>query len=468
MALTFTAVRGPLLGAGAVLAIPTVPARTGGPKLGAGAEALDALKLDAKAFLKAEKATGKAGEVIAIPVHRDGVETVLLAGVGDGSEASLRRAAAAVSRRSRGARSLGTTLSVDRSPAEIKLRRVKLVVETPAEVKSALAAAAAVVAAVHLARDLANQPSLEKTPAWMADRAKELAAESGLKIKIRNEKQLVEQGFGGIVAVGKGSARPPRLVELSWSPDGADRHVVLIGKGITFDTGGLSLKPNDGMIAMKTDMAGGAAVLATMTALAALEIPVKVTGLIPLAENMPSGTAMRPSDVVTHYGGITDEVLNTDAEGRIVLADALAYAAAELKPDVMVDIATLTGAASLGLGKRHGALYSTSESLSEELLRAASAGGERLWPMPLIEDYRDAIDSEIADVRNIGDPGKHYSGGSITAALFLREFTNKLPWAHLDIAGPGRADGDEDEVVKGATGFGVRTFIRWLEGMTAA
>jgi leucyl aminopeptidase len=496
MALTVTAARGPLLGAGAVLAIPTVPARTGGPKLGAGAEALDALKLDAKAFLKAEKATGKAGEIVAIPVHRDGVETVLLAGIGDGSEASLRKAAAAVSRRSRGARSLGTTLSVDRSASEvraiaeaiglvaykfaydsgvegsgessIKLRRVKLIVETPAEAKSALAAAAAVVSAVHLARDLANQPSLEKTPAWMADRAKALAGESGLKIKVRNEKQLAEQGFGGIIAVGKGSARPPRLVELTWSPEGADRHVVLIGKGITFDTGGLSLKPSDGMIAMKTDMAGGAAVLATMTALAALEIPVKVTGLIPLAENMPSGTAMRPSDVVTHYGGITDEVLNTDAEGRIVLADALAYAAAELKPDVMVDIATLTGAASLGLGKRHGALYATSDSLREELLRAASAGGERLWPMPLIEEYRDAIDSEIADLRNIGDPGKHYSGGSITAALFLREFTAKLPWAHLDIAGPGRADGDEDEIVKGATGFGVRTFIRWLEGMSTA
>jgi leucyl aminopeptidase len=408
----------------------------------------------------------------------------------------LRKAAAAVSRRSRGARSLGTTLSVDRSPAEvraiaeaiglvaykftydsgvegsgessIKLRRVKLIVETPAEVKSALAAAAAVTSAVHLARDLANQPSLEKTPAWMADRAKELAAESGLKIKVRNEKQLAEQGFGGIIAVGKGSARPPRLVELSWSPAGAERHVVLIGKGITFDTGGLSLKPSDGMIAMKTDMAGGAAVLATMTVLAALEIQVKVTGLIPLAENMPSGTAMRPSDVVTHYGGITDEVLNTDAEGRIVLADALAYAAAELKPDVMVDIATLTGAASLGLGKRHGALYASDDGLTEELLRAASAGGERLWPMPLIEDYRDAIDSQIADLRNIGDPGKHYSGGSITAALFLREFTAKLPWAHLDIAGPGRADGDEDEIVKGATGFGVRTFIRWLEGMTSA
>jgi leucyl aminopeptidase len=490
MAPTVSAAKGPLLGAGAVLAVPTTPARSGGPKLGAGAEALDALKLDAKAFLKAEKATGKAGEVVAIPVHRDGVEWVLLAGVGDGSEASLRKAAAAVGRRARGERSLGTTLSVDRSPAQIraiaeaiglvaykfvygdgdspiKLRRVKLVVETPAEAKAPLAKAAAVVAAVHLARDLANQPSLEKTPVWMADRAKELAAETGLKIRVRNEKQLAEQGFGGIVAVGKGSARPPRLVELTWSPAGADRHVVLVGKGITFDSGGLSLKPTDGMVAMKTDMAGGGAVLATMTALAALEVPVKVTALIPLAENMPSGTSIRPSDVVTHYGGITDEVLNTDAEGRIVLADALAYAAAELKPDVMVDIATLTGAASLGLGKRHGALYATTESLREELLRAAAAGGERLWPMPLIEDYRDAMDSQIADLRNIGDPGKHYSGGSITAALFLREFTAGLPWAHLDIAGPGRADADEDEIVKGATGFGVRTFLRWLEGPTA-
>jgi leucyl aminopeptidase len=297
----------------------------------------------------------------------------------------------------------------------------------------------------------------------MADRAKEIADSGGLKIRVRNEKQLQDQGFGGIIAVGKGSARPPRLVELSWSPEGADRHVVLVGKGITFDSGGLSLKPNDGMVGMKTDMAGGAAVMGAMSVLSKLEIQVKVTALIPLAENMPSGSSMRPGDVITHFGGITSEVLNTDAEGRLVLADALAYAASELSPDVIVDIATLTGAASLGLGKRHGALYTTTDELRDQLVAAATEGGERLWPMPLEADYREALESTVADLRNVGDPAFKYSGGSITAALFLREFVGRTTWAHLDVAGPARADGDEVEVTKGATGFGVRTFLRWLE-----
>ena len=191
---------------------------------------------------------------------------------------------------------------------------------------------------------------------------------------------------------------------MTWAPAGADRHIVLVGKGITFDSGGLSLKPPDSMPGMKTDMAGGAAVIATMAALADLDVAVKVTGLVPMAENMPGAASIRPGDVVRHYGGRTDEVLNTDAEGRVVLADALAYAVATLSPDVIVDIATLTGAASVGLGRRHGALYATSPSLRDELLAASAAGGERLWSMPLVEDYRDALDSDIADLRNIGDP----------------------------------------------------------------
>ncbi len=480
-----TASRGPLLGAGVVLAVPVSPGRR--PQVGAGAEALKSLKVDAAAFLRAEKAVGKAGEVVAIPLHRDGVESVLLVGVGDGSEAALRRAAAAAGRRAKGARSLATTLAADRDASAVraiaeaiglasykfvfgdaeppKLRRVKLIVDHPAEVRGELARAAAVVAAVHLARDLGNMPSLEKTPVWMADRAKVVAETAGLKARVRTNRQLVEQGFGGIVAVGQGSERPPRLVELTWAPPGARRHVVLVGKGITFDSGGLSIKPADSMPAMKTDMAGGAAVIAAMSALGALEVAVKVTALVPLAENMPGGAAVRPGDVITHYGGITSEVLNTDAEGRLVLADALAYAVSELGPDVVVDIATLTGAATVGLGKRHGALYATTEELRDELMAAAAAGGERLWPMPLEEDYRDALESPIADLRNIGHPGKAYSGGSITAALFLREFVGRTPWAHLDVAGPARADGDEGEVTKGATGFGVRMFLRWLEAM---
>jgi leucyl aminopeptidase len=194
---------------------------------------------------------------------------------------------------------------------------------------------------------------------------------------------------------------------------------------------------------------------------------VKVTGLVPMAENMPGAASVRPGDVITHYGGRTDEVLNTDAEGRVVLADALAYAVATLSPDVIVDIATLTGAASVGLGKRHGALYATTAALRDSLLSASAAGGERLWSMPLEDDYRDALDSDIADLRNIGDPELEYNGGSIVAALFLREFVGAATWAHLDVAGPARADADEDEATKGATGFGVRTFLRWLETLSA-
>jgi leucyl aminopeptidase len=178
---------------------------------------------------------------------------------------------------------------------------------------------------------------------------------------------------------------------------------------------------------------------------------------------MPSGTAQRPGDVITHYGGTTVEVLNTDAEGRLVLADALAYADAKLRPDVLVDLATLTGAASLGLGRVHGALFATDNYLAGQLLTAADLGGEQLWRMPLVEDYRDGIDSDVADLQNVGDPEKHYSGGAISAALFLREFTGGRTWAHLDIAGPARADKDDGETTKGGTGFGVRLLLRWLE-----
>jgi leucyl aminopeptidase len=236
---------------------------------------------------------------------------------------------------------------------------------------------------------------------------------------------------------------------------------VIIGKGITFDSGGLSLKPNEGMIAMKTDMSGGAAVIAVMEAVARMGLPLRVTGLVPAAENMPSGTATRPSDVIRHFGGRTSEVLNTDAEGRLVLADALAYADAELRPDVVVDIATLTGAMPVALGRKCAGLFSNDDALADALAAAAADAGEKVWRMPLVEDYRSDLDSEVADLRNIGT-GK-VQAGSITAALFLREFVGTRRWAHLDIAGPARSDADDDEVTKGGTGFGVRTLLSWLE-----
>ena len=283
---------------------------------------------------------------------------------------------------------------------------------------------------------------------------------------MRDDRELRAEGFGGIVAVGMGSVNPPRLIELRYTPDPAiavDGHVVLIGKGITFDSGGLSLKPNAGMIAMKTDMAAGGAVIATMSALRELGVRVRVTGLVPAAENMPSGSAQRPSDVITQYGGTTVEVLNTDAEGRLVLADALAYADAELDPDVVVDLATLTGAISSGLGKRHAGMFCEDDRLASALTAAGADSGEAVWRMPFVDDYRAVLESSVGDMSNVAiDGGKEFSGGAIVAALFLREFAGRRRWAHLDIAGVGRAEADEHEVTKGPTGFGVRLLLHWL------
>ena len=486
---------GPLTGAGDVLAIPVAPA-DGAPAIGRGGEVLGGLGVDAAALLAAKEATGKAGEVVEVPVARDGVAAVLLVGVGDRTPAALRKAGAAVARRSGNGREIATTVveSADAEglrafaeavalaaysfsrrsePKPRPLERLTLVVDRPEAVRAALDAAAATADAVHLARDLAQTPSLEKTPAWMAEQAQAIAADAGLDAKVWDEGALAADGFGGVLAVGRGSSRPPRLVQLSYpGTDPVGGHVVLVGKGITFDTGGLSLKPLDGMKAMKTDMAGAAAVLAAMSGLRRLGVRRKVTALLPLAENMPGASATRPGDVIKHWGGRTVEVLNTDAEGRLVLADALAYAVARLAPDALVDIATLTGAVTLGLGRRHAGLYATSRALQDDLVAAGERGGERLWPMPLVDDYADSLVSPVADLRNVGDPDKGYSGGSIVAALFLREFTrppggHSVPWAHLDIAGVGRADGDEDEITKGPTGFGVRTFLRYLADAAA-
>jgi len=482
---SFSATAGPLAGA-AALALPVVPGGRRKPTVGAGAEVLAALGVNAAAALSRDEAKGEPGEVTSVPVDRDGVETVLLAGIGDGSPRALRRAAAAVVRRAKAHRSLATTLALGRDeaatravvealglasysfnrksdPKPAKLRRVTLVVDEPKTAKAVVQRAATAVRAVRLARDLANTPSLEKSPAWMADQARTIADTAGLDYDVWDEQRLTADGFGGILGVGRGSARPPRLVRLDYTPAGAGRHVVLVGKGITFDSGGLSLKPADSMVAMKTDMSGGAAVLGAMSALRDLAVTTRVTALVPLAENMPGADATRPGDVLRQYGGRTTEVLNTDAEGRLVLADALAYATRELAPDVVVDLATLTGAATVGLGKRHGALFANGPRLADALVAAGDAGGDTLWPMPLVDAYRDTLASPIADQRNIGDPESHYMGGAIVAALFLQAFVGNVPWAHLDIAGPARADGDEDEVTKGATGFGVRALLRWLE-----
>jgi leucyl aminopeptidase len=483
-----TLVPGPLRPDAPVVAVPVRPgASDAPPSLGTGGEVVAALGVDAAAILAARKAKGEPGEVVEVPVARDGVDVLLLVGIGAGDPAAMRKAAAAMVRRAGRATAVVTSLadglgtdaaaaaaeaailagfSFNRrsEPPDKPALAVRLVSGGRSKaVTAAVDDAIAIAEATCLARELAATPSLEKTPQWMVERIRALAADARLDVTVWDEARLDADGFGGISAVGRGSARPPRLVQLDYAPSGAKAgRVVLVGKGITFDSGGLSLKPLDNMKLMKTDMSGAAAVVATMSALHRLGVRRRVTALVPLAENMPGADAMRPGDVLRHYGGRTVEVLNTDAEGRLVLADALAYAAARLDPAVVIDLATLTGAATLGLGKRHAPLYATSPSLRDALVDAGRRGGERLWPMPLVESYRDSLESPVADLRNVGDPDLGYSGGSIVAALFLREFAGDVPWAHLDIAGPARADGDEDEITKGPTGFGVRTLLRYL------
>jgi leucyl aminopeptidase len=436
-------------------------------------------------------ATGKAGEVTPVAMRAgDKPRRLLFVGLGDESAADMRKAGAALGSRAAPERgmlaaavlgrpagavrafaeglllgsyrfSLASQAASD-GPGEVRI----LVPEGDEQAAAAVAAARTVARAVSLARDLTNMPSGRKTPAWLAGEAARAAAASRLTVRVREPAELRAEGFGGILAVGSGSAQPPCLIELGYHPPGARTHVVLVGKGITFDSGGLSLKPNEGMKAMKTDMAGGAAVIAAMSALADMGAAVRVTGLVATAENMPSGSAMRPGDVITHFGGRTTEVLNTDAEGRLVLADALAYADTVLEPDVLVDIATLTGAARVALGGTLGALYASDDGLAGALLSAAADAGEPLWRMPLVDDYIDALDSPLADSANVPH-GSAPRAGSITAALFLREFTGGRPWAHLDIAGAARGSPDSGDV-KGATGFGTRLLLAWIVGLSSA
>ena len=314
--------------------------------------------------------------------------------------------------------------------------------------------------ATELARDLVNEPPGVLTPAAFGERANEVADIGGLECVIFAEEQLKEKGFGGILGVSQGSVEPPRFIQLKYAPQGATTKLALVGKGITFDSGGLSIKDAKNMETMKTDMGGAAAVIGAMSALPKLGLNVEVTGYIAASENMPSGSAIKPGDVIRHYGGRTSEVLNTDAEGRLVLADALAWAC-EQKPAAVVNAATLTGAMMIALGRKAAGVFANNDELRAELEAAGAAAGERLWPMPIYSDYRADIDSEIADVKNVGT---RY-GGAIYAALFLADFVDpQIPWAHIDIAGPARAESDYDEITRGGTGFGARTMLAWVEG----
>ncbi len=319
-------------------------------------------------------------------------------------------------------------------------------------------------AATLLARNLANAPSNVKNPPSLAAWAGDLAADGGLSVRVWDEKALAREGFGGLIAVGQGSHTPPRLVQLTHAPRGADRRpIVLVGKGITFDTGGLDIKPAAGMLPMKTDMSGAAIVLAVLASCRALGISRRVVGLMPLAENAIGGNSYRPSDVITQYGGRTVEIGNTDAEGRLVLADALSYAATRLDPAAIVDIATLTGHARIALAGAMAPSYATDADVHTAVAAACALEGEPVWQMPLVDDYRASLDSHVADLSHIGPLGGA-NAGSILAALFLREFVGDVPWVHLDIAGTGRSESDTGLLAAGATGYGARGLLRWLEG----
>ena len=318
-------------------------------------------------------------------------------------------------------------------------------------------AAETVAKAVALAREWVNIPANLLYPASFADQVRELVGRTRVGIEVLDESALAKGGYGGLLAVGGGSSRPPRLVRLSYRPRGATVHLALVGKGITFDTGGLNLKPADGMHTMKCDMAGAAAVLAATWAIAQLGLKVNVTAYGALAENMPSSTAYRPSDVLTLYGGTTVENGNSDAEGRLVLADALVRTA-EDQPDLVVDVATLTGACLVALGERTAGLMTNDESTTDRLLDAAEAAGEAVWPLPIPPEIRPKLDSKVADLRSVGGDR---SGGALVAAAFLREFVPAdTPWAHLDIAGPAFHDkAPYGYVSPGGTGYAVRTLV---------
>jgi leucyl aminopeptidase len=329
-------------------------------------------------------------------------------------------------------------------------------------VKAAAARAAVLAEAKAYAADLVNTPPNKLFPQSFADSGKERAAAGKAKVsvKVLDEKALAKGGFGGIVGVGQGSVHPPRIVTLTWSPAKGKGSVALVGKGITFDSGGLNLKPSTGMVTMKCDMAGAAAVAATVFAAAELGVPVQVTGYLCLAENLPSGTAQRPSDVVTMRNGTTVEILDTDAEGRMVLGDGICLAG-EAKPDAIVDIATLTGAQAVALGNRVAGIMANDDTFRDRVRAAADASGEAAWPMPLPKDLRAQLDSAVADIAHKGERW----GGMLTAGLFLKEFvTEGTPWAHLDIAGPAFNEGSPwGYTPKGATGYGVATLLGLVE-----
>jgi leucyl aminopeptidase len=442
-------------------------------------------------FLDGQGFEGKPGQTCVVP--GDDGRMVVALGLGaedDASVGTYRKAAVALARAGHRGRRLATTLlegvpetlerpavaqaiaegvvlgayrytELKSDPEPSRVESAVVVGRGGTRVEAALERGRAVGEAVCLARDLVNQPGGSLTPTAFAARAAELAASNGFDAEILDRSAIENAKLGGLLGVNRGSDEEPRFVKLAWEPD--DRRpratVALVGKGITFDSGGLSLKPSDSMIGMKGDMAGAAAVLATFAALDAVRPPVRVLGFLPLTDNMPGGDATRVGDVLRIRNGTTVEVLNTDAEGRLVLADALSLAS-EAEPDAIVDLATLTGACVVALGPGIAGLMANDDRLAARVRDAADAAGEPVWPLPLPDDLRRQLDSEVADMKNVG-AGRY--GGALIAGLFLERFVpDGVPWVHLDIAGPADAAEDTSEFRKGGTGFGVRTLLRLL------
>ncbi len=517
--------------AGAVVLAVAAPPRLSGPAAGPGggagpgAQVLGAQVLPERlraavtgeGALAALGVTGKADEVVRVPTLGELAAPVLvLSGLGPVEGAAptaeqLRRAAGAAVRSLAGTASVALALPAEDADAAAAVAEGALLgayaytayrakTLTPAQapvtelalltplhddeaLRGRLARAAVLADAVAATRDLVNTPPGDLYPASFAEIAQAQAKGTPVSVSVLDEGALAKGGYGGILGVGQGSSRPPRLVKVSYAPKGATTHLALVGKGITFDSGGLSIKPAKAMETMKCDMAGAAAVLQAVRAVARLGLPLRVTGWLALAENMPSGTAIRPSDVLTTYGGRTVEVLNTDAEGRLVLADAL-VAAGEEEPDAVVDVATLTGAQVVALGTRVSAVMAEDEAFRDRVLAAARRAGEQFWAMPLPEELRASLDSPVADLANTGDR----NGGMLVAGLFLREFVPRtgaptgrrgagrgeptgprVPWAHLDVAGPAFNEGaPHGHTGKGGTGVAVRTLVALAEDLAAA
>jgi leucyl aminopeptidase len=345
-----------------------------------------------------------------------------------------------------------------KKPEYENIKEMLIVVREKEEVPSleaAIGKGKLLASTTNSARDMVNEPANYMTPSQMAEAAKEMASKYSLEFKVFNREDMETMGMGALLGVAKGSNQPPKLITLSYKGDKrSEKTLGLLGKGITFDSGGISIKPSEGMSEMKDDMAGAAAVMTALGAIAQLKPKINITAIIPATENLPSGTALKPGDVLKALNGKTIEVISTDAEGRLILADALSYAQ-KLGLSPLIDLATLTGACRVALGTLYSGLFGNNQALVDKVLRATARTGERMWQMPLPEEYKEQNKSEIANVKNIGN---RY-GGAITAALFLSEFVDNTPWVHIDIAGTAFSNKESGYIIKGATGVGVRTLV---------